>query len=481
LLEPWQEDITRTLFGTVNALGCRQYRTAYIEVPRKNGTSTWVAGIALRLLFEGEPGAEIYGAASDRDQASIVFNIAASMVRKSPALERRCRIIDTQKRIVVPKTESVYRALPADAAGAHGYNSHGIVFDELHTQPNRELWDVLTSSVGARDQPLTIAITTAGFDRESICWEQHQYALAVRDGEIDDPTFLPVIYAAPPEAPWDDPDVWRQANPCYGVSIRPEYLAEKCAQAQRTPAAENTFRRLHLNQWTEQAVRWLPMERWDACAGPVSEAELLGRDCYGGLDLATVRDLAALVLVFPDDGGYVVLPYFWCPTDGARQRQRQDRAPYLDWFQAGFLELTDGATTDYAVIRRRINELSERFHVREIAIDRWNSTQLQQQLDGDGLTVVQFGQGFAAMSAPTKEVERLVVEGKLRHGGHPVLRWNAANVSVEEDAAGNKKPSKKKSSEKIDGIVALVMAIGRAMVQPEQRGSVYESRGALIL
>lgn len=480
-LAPWQESMTRYIFGTLNPDGARQVRTVYCEVPRKNGKSTYVAGAALRLLFEGEPGGEIYSAAVDRDQASIVFNIAASMVRKSPQLLSRCKIIDSQKRIVVPQSESFYRAIPADAVGSHGFNASGIVFDELHTQPNRELWDVLTTSVGSREQPLTMAITTAGHDRNSICWEQHDYALKVRDGIIDDPTFLPVIYAADELDDWTDPDVWRKANPSLGVSISEEYLAAKCREAQESPLKENAFRRLHLNQWTEQAERWLPMGKWDACDAPVDPRALWGRPCYAGLDLATVKDIAALVLLFPDaDGFYDVLVEFFAPREGARKRQNTDRVPYLDWARAGHMTLTDGDVTDYDAIRERINELSAHYPIKEIAADPWNSTQLQTQLAGDGFDVVQFRQGFGSMTAPAKELERLLMQGKLRHGGQPVLRWMASNVAAETDAAGNVKPSKKHSSEKIDGIVALVMSLGRAMLRDEA-GSVYNYRGVLVL
>ncbi len=361
--------------------------------------------------------------------------------------------------------------------------AHGIIIDELHAQPNRELVDVLTTSTAARRQPLIVYITTADFDRDSICNEKYDYACKVRDGVIDDPAFLPVIYEASSDADWTDPQVWAAANPNLGVSVSQEYLERECQRAQETPTYENTFKRLHLNMKTQQDVRWLSLEQWDACGGvEIDPNALEGKECFAGLDLSTTTDVSALVLLFKEDDGEVaLLPRFWVPADNARKRERRDRVPYQTWARQGFIEMTEGNVVDYDVIRRRINELGERFKIREIAIDRWNATQLAVQLQGDGFEVVTFGQGFRDMSGPTKELEKLVISGKLRHGRHPVLRWMASNVSVETDAAGNLKPSKKKSTERIDGIVASIMALGRAMLQPQRRRSFYETHDLLVI
>src|SRR5208282_283692 len=277
--DPWQiERILDPVFGTLLPNGLRQYRTVYIEIPRKNGKSTIGAGIALKLLCaDGEPGGEIYSAAGDKEQARIVFNVASEMVKKSPRLRQKCRVYKTA--IVVEETGSSYKAVSADAFTKHGFNASGIIFDELHTQPNRELWDVLTTSTGSRQQPLTVALTTAGYDRMTICWEIHQYAMRVLKGEIDDPTFLAVIFAADEKADWKDPAVWAFANPGLGTSVKLDYLKAQCNRAIEIPGYENTFRRLHLNQWTEQATRWLPMDKWDLGAQPGLD-ELI-RSCIG--------------------------------------------------------------------------------------------------------------------------------------------------------------------------------------------------------
>ena len=477
-LEPWQRDLViRPLFGTLRDDGSRQYRRAYVEIPRKNGKSTLSAGIALKLLCaDREPGAEVYSAAADRDQARIVFETAKEIVMNSPQLSALCK--PYKYSIVVPKTGSSYKVLSAEAYSKHGLNAHGIIFDELHAQPNRELWDVLTTSTGARRQPLVVAITTAGHDHNSICYEQHEYALKVLAGIIEDPTFLAVIFAAGPDDDWRDPRVWAKANPSLGATIKAEYIEAECKRAIEVPGYQNTFRRLHLNQWTEQDVRWLPMDAWDECGEAFDPADLEGQECFGGLDLALTKDLSALELAFPQDDGTVkVLSYFWVPEENARQRGDRDRVPYPLWIQQGLITATPGNITDFDRIREDIRELGERFNIREIAYDRWRATQLVTQLTGDGFTMVPLGQGFASLTAPSRELEKLVIGKRLRHGGNPVLRWMASNVAAETDAAGNIKPSKKRSTERIDGIVALIMALSRMIVQPEVPESVYMHRG----
>jgi phage terminase large subunit-like protein len=492
ILQPWQDVIIRSLFGWKRGDGTRRYRTAYIEIPRKNGKSMMAAAIALYLLIaDGEQGGEVYCAASTREQASIIHRMAAGMIRRNKWLSQRCDIVDSTRRIVHPESGSFQRAVPAEAGALYGESPSGIVFDEVFVQKTRELWDSLQTGQAARSQPLTAAITTAGVrhDRHSICWELHSYAEKVRDGIIKDTAFLPVLYFADKDDDWTDPAVWRRANPNYGVSVSPEFLAAECQKAQETPGKENSFRQLHLCQWTEQEVRWLSMDRWDACYGspeptPLVEVEsrLEDRDCFGGLDLASTTDVAAFVLSFPDeDGGTSLLPYFYVPKERARERERRDRVPYVEWARQGFLAMTGGATIDYDVIRRDINDLHTRFNIREIAADRWNAAQIINQLTQDGFEVVAHGQGFKDMTSPSKEFERLIVEGKLHHFGNPVLRWMASNVSAEIDAAGNVKPSKKTSIEKIDGIVAAIMAIGRGLVAEPEDSSVYEERGLTIL
>lgn len=484
-LDAWQkEKIIRPLFGWKNADGTRRFRTAYIEIPRKNGKSTLSAGIALYLLFmDSEPGAEVYSAAADRDQASIVFDVAKMMLDASPQLRRRCDV--WKKAIVVKSTQAVYRVLSADAPTKHGLNASGVIFDELHAQPNRELWDVLTTATGARRQPLVVAITTAGYDRDSICWEQHEYARQVLAGIVHDPAYFAFIAAAEETDDWQDEAVWMKANPGLGSSVKLEYLRNQAAKALHVPAYQNTFRRLHLNQWTQQESRWLDMSAWEACGAPVNLKLLEGATCYGGLDLASTSDVAAFVLVFPSEAGdderYQVLARFWIPEEGMQERSRRDRVPYDAWVRDGLITATAGNVIDYEYIVRDIERLAELYKIAEIAFDRWGAFQVSQALTGAGLTMVGFGQGFASMAPPTKELLRLVLDGKLAHGGNPVLRWMADNMIVQQDAAGNVKPDKAKSREKIDGMVAMIMGLDRAIRHGAAERSVYETRGVLEL
>lgn len=482
VLEPWQRAIVRELFGRkVGKL--RQYRKLYLEVPRGNGKSTFAAGLALYLLsVDGEQSAKIYSAAADREQASIVFETAEKMVKASPFLSSRIRTY-RNRTMVYEATGSKYIALSSDAYTKHGLNPHGIVFDELHAQPNRELYDVLNTAMGKRSQPLMIMITTAGYDRNSICWQQHEYARQVAAGIIDDPTFYSVIYAAPEDADWTDPATWRMANPNYGVSVHEEFLRQECEVAKAIPAYQNTFRRLYLNQWTQQESRWIDMQAWDKCATALPD--LSGRVCYGGLDLASTTDIAALALAFPPNAEgepFYLLPLFWIPEERMIERERRDRVPYSTWVRQGLVTATPGNVIDYAYIRQQINELAKVYDLREVAFDPWNATQLSVQLQDDGINMIEMRQGFASLSGPSKEFLRLVLAGLVAHGGNPVLRWMADNVVTRQDPAGNVKPDKSKSMNRIDGIVASVMAIGRAMLaNPKAGRSIYEDRGIMLI
>ncbi len=464
----WQwTQVIQPLFGWKRADGTRRFRRAGIWIPKKNGKSTISAGVALYLLFE-EPGAEVYSAAADSDQASIVFRQAVDMIEASPALSGRLKINNTIKRVVHAGSRSWYQVLSSEVHKQEGLNIHGLIFDELHAQQSRAMWDTLTYGGAARRQPLLLSISTAGYDRSSIGYEQYRYAKDVLEGRILDTAFFPFVAEATEEEDWKDPAVWRKANPSFGVTVKEDQFTSDCMEAQASPAKENAFRRYRLNQWTEQDVRWLSLDRWDACDAAVDPEALEGRECYAGLDLASTTDIAALVLLFPDGDAYDVLTHFWVPEQAAKERERRNRVRLTEWVRAGLIEETPGDVIDYDRIRTKIGEIGQKVRIREIAIDRWNSTQLATQLQGDGFEVIGFGQGFASMTAPTKELEALVLSGRIRHGGNAVLRWMAGNVSVEQDAAGNLKPSKKKSTEKIDGIVALVMALGRAMIkEPE--------------
>lgn len=348
----WQEQIIRDLFGILKPNGYRQFNTAYVEIPKKNGKSELAAAIALLLCCgDGEERAEVYGCAADRQQASIVFEVAADMVRMCPALSKRVKILASQKRIIFNPTNSFYQVLSAEAYSKHGFNIHGVVFDELHTQPNRKLFDVMTKGSGdARMQPLYFLITTAGTDTHSICYETHQKALDILEGRKIDPTFYPVIYGAADNEDWTDPKVWKKANPSLGETIGMDKVIAACESARQNPGEENAFRQLRLNQWVKQAVRWMPMEKWDACASPVNEDDLEGRVCYGGLDLSSTTDITAFVLVFPptnEDDRYILLPYFWVPEDTLDLRVRRDHVPYDVWECQGFLMTTEGNVVHY--------------------------------------------------------------------------------------------------------------------------------------
>ena len=487
LLLDWQEQIIRDLFGIIKPNGYRQFNTAYIEIPKKNGKSELAAAVALLLCCgDKEQRAEIYGCAADRGQATIVFDVAADMVRMCPALNRRCKILASQKRILYTPTNSFYQVLSAEAYSKHGFNIHGVVFDELHTQPNRKLFDVMTKGSGdARMQPLYFLITTAGTDTNSICYETHQKAVDILEGRKIDPTFYPVIYGAGQEEDWTDPKVWKKANPSLGETIGMDKVKAACDSARQNPGEENSFRQLRLNQWVKQAVRWMPMEKWDACAFPVNPEDLEGRVCYGGLDLSSTSDLTAFVLVFPpeeDEEPYYILPFFWLPEETLPIRVNRDHVPYDVWERQGYIQTTEGNVVHYAFIEKYIERLGEKYNIREIAFDRWGAVQMVQNLEGMGFTVVPMGQGFASMSPPTKELMKLTLEKKLAHGGHPVLRWNMDNIFIRTDPAGNIKADKAKSTEKIDGAVATIMALDRAIrCCNEISESVYDTRGLLFL
>ncbi len=476
----WEREALRDLFGWKRPDGTRRYRTAYISVPRKQGKSSLSAGIALYLLCaDGEPGAEVFSAAADKDQAAIVFELAKSMVLASPELSKRLEVF--RRSMVYAKTSSSYKVLSADAYRQHGINASGVIFDELHAQRNRELWDVLTTSTGSRSQPLVLAISTAGYDETSICWEVDDYARKVREGVVEDTSFYSYVRRAEKEDDWTDPEVWKAANPSFGITIFEDYFTRECERAQNTPAYQNTFRRLHLNQWTAQRDRWLDLAAWDECDEFVDLEALQGRQCYGGMDLATTTDVAAFVLVFPpddEDGVFDVAPFFWVPNDGVPERVRRDGVPYDAWIRDGLIHATEGNVIDYRAILRTIEDLGERYNVAEIAYDRWGSQAISNELAGLGFKLVQFGQGYGSMSSPTSELLKLVLAERIRHGGHPVLRWMADNLVVKSDPAGNVKPDKQKSTEKIDGMVALIMALDRAIrKEGAPKLSVYATRG----
>lgn len=485
----WQEAIIRDLFGTLKADGTRQFRQGYIEVPKKNGKSEIAAAVALYLLVaDGEQRGEVYSCAADKDQASIVFDVAADMIKMNKYLSKNCKILDSRKKIIFVPTNSVYRVLSSDVHTKHGLNVSGVVFDELHAQPNRDLFDVMTKGSGdARKQPMFFYITTAGNNLKSVCYEQHCKAVDIIEGRKHDPTFYPCIYGASEEDDWTSPQTWLKANPSLGETISIDKVKEACDSAQQNPEEENSFRQLRLNQWVKQEVRWMPMKKWEACSKVYADKELEGEVCYGGLDLSSTGDITAFVLCFPpneekDREEYVLKPFFWIPEENIEARSKKDHVYYDVWERQGFITATEGNVIHYGFIEKFIEQLGLKFNIAEIAFDRWGATQMTQDLEEMGFNVIPFGQGFKDMSPPTKEFMKLVLEKKIAHGNHPVLNWMLDNVYVRQDPAGNIKMDKSKSTEKIDGAVASVMALDRAIRnggRPQQ--SIYDSRGLVWL
>ena len=485
-LLPWQEQLIRDIFGIVKPDGNRQFRTAFVEICKKVGKSELAAAVALYLLYaDNEPSAEVYGAAADRQQASIVFDVAKQMVEMSPALMKRSKLMGATKRIVNYGNAGYYQVLSAEVGGKHGFSVSGLVFDEIHTQPNRQLYDVLTKgSSDARQNPLHFIITTAGNDRHSIAYELHTKAVDILEGRREDPTFYPVVYGLKDDEDWEDEANWYKVNPSLGYTVDVERLRDAYREAKQNPADEITFKWLRCNMWVSSTVAWIPDAIYMRGNEPIDMASLEGRDCYAGLELSSTGDITALVLIFPprdEDEKFVLLPYFWIPEETIPRRVKANSVPYDIWEKQGYIMSTEGNVIHYDFIEKFIMDLSEKYHILEIAVDRWNATHVIQNLEDNGLTMVPFGQGFASMSAPTKEFYRLLMEGKIIHGGHPVMRWMAGNVVVDTDPAGNIKVTKAKSKEKIDGIVAAIMALDRAVRHESEGRSVYDTRGIILI
>ncbi len=475
-LIPWQDELIRAAFGTLREDGTRQYRIVYCEAPKKSGKSPAASAFICKLLYaDREPGAQVYSAAADREQASIVYRHAAGMVKQTPPLARVSTILASQKRIAVPHTNSFYVALSAESYTKHGYNISGLVCDEMHAWPDRELFDVLTVGTGiTRRQQMVVIITTAGWDLKSIGGILHQRAVQAVADPASDPSFLARIHAATDDDDWNDEAVWRKANPSLDYLFGIEDIRAEYEQAKRSPSDENNFRRFRLNQWVKQETRWLQMAEWDACIGPEDAASLKGRACYAGLDLAATRDITALILVFGPQGEepYRIIPHFWIPMDTIRERTQRDHVPYYDWAERGLVHATPGNAVDYGKMKADILAMRGEYDIREIAYDRlFQGADLAQQLEREGIVMVPFGQGFMSMAGPAKELEKLILRRGLWHGGHPVMRWMADNVVVRTDEAGNIKPDKARSTEKIDGIVALIMGLDRAIRHGGEPGS----------
>lgn len=502
-LATWQrKDILNPLFNTRRKDGLRQYRTCYVEVPRKNGKSSLAAGLMLYMLYaDGEPGGEIISAASDRQQAHVTFDIARSMVEASPELARRTKIY--RRELYVPASDSSYKVISSEAYSKHGLNLSAAAVDELHAHENGELLEVLRTGFGSRRQPLLFMITTAGFDRTSVCWQERERAIRVQAGIDNDSTYLPVIYGASEQDDWHDEAVWKKANPGFGITIKKDYFKTEAKRAEQMPSYTNAFKRLHLNIWTTQSERWMEQALWDACDGPADLGELAGRTCYVGLDLASTTDIAAMLMVFPEETGepepveapveeqapegrvlfpgrrYTIIPRFWIPEDRIESpnvtREPRIKAILAQWSGQGFITATRGNVIDNDEIRSEINALGQKVRIEEIGYDPWGMQDMAPRLADDGFTMTPLSQTMNMLSPATKELERLIRARRLAHGGHPVMRWMFSNASARVDSAGRVKLDNNKSSEKIDGMDALVMGILCAAKSPNTT-SIYDQR-----
>lgn len=476
-LSDWQWDrVIAPAFGWKMPDGSRRFRRIGVGVPKKNGKSTLLSGVALYgLLWDHEPGAEVYTAAADKAQASIIYNESMSMVEVSPALRGRISLKKAAKEMTYGSC--LYKAMSSDVPTKEGYNTHFLLFDEIHAQPNWLLWNVFRYSFAARRQPMLWWITTAGlWDPTALGYTQWQDAKSIQESRTVDISFLPCIYEADPSDPWDSPTTWEKVNPSYGHTISPRTLEEDCEAARRIPSEQASFERYRINRWVRQANPWIPWEEWDACRSDYTAESLRRAKCWPGLDLASTTDIAALVLLFRDkERMYKILPFFWIP-EGALERRRRENRARMDAWAGSYIKVTPGKTLDYRIIRNDINSLASLYRMPKIGLDPWNATQLDTDLEQDGFEVVSVRQRYESIGGATKELERLVLNRGIQHPGNPVMDWMIGNVVIDQDAAGNIKPNKARSAEKIDGVAALINALALAIAEPGKKKTVYENK-----
>lgn len=486
-LEPWQEFIIWNIFGWKRKSdGLRRFRTIYLEVPRKNGKSTLVSAIGLVMFFaDGEAGAEVYTAATKRDQALITHSEASRMVQSSPHLKSRINVY--RNNLSVPATNSKFEPLGADADTMDGLNVHCAILDEVHAHKTRAIWDVLETATGARQQPLIIAITTAGFDRQSICWEQHEYVEKLLSRNAQDDSYFGIIYTLDDGDDWKDPKVWAKANPNLGVSVFEDDLERKVRKAKEMPLAQNNFLRKHLDVWTQQNVRWIDHDLWAKnFKYKIDEERLKGKLCYGGLDLAAVDDLAAWILIFPqiDEAGdewIDVVARFWASRARLFDRSNKYRDSYQAWERQGYLITTDRDAIEYEDIKAVVLNDAKKFALDSVNVDRlFQGYQLSMELEQEGMKIAGMGMGYLSMAGPVNEFDKMLLKKQINHGNNPILAWMADNIEVSQDPAGNRKPNKATSQGKIDGIVGILLALDRKMRLQTKR-SKYEEKGMAVV
>lgn len=482
-LRPWQRQEIEAVYRA-DGKGRRIVRTWLFTLPRKNGKTALAAGLALCHLVgpEAEPRGQVYSAAADRNQAALLYAEMRAIIDAVDWMQQRIIVRDFNKHLEDAETGSIYQALSADARTKHGFSASFIVYDELAQAPNRDLYDVLTTSTAARAEPLTVVISTQNADPLHVMSELVDYGRQVIDGTIEDPTFHATIYSAPMDAdPWAE-ETWRACNPALGDFRSLEEMRTSAKQAQRIPARESAFRLLYLNQPVEADDRFIHAADWLACKAEIDRAALIGKRCWAGLDLSSTRDLSALVLYFPDDGG-AILPFFWCPADELDKREDVDRVPYRTWARAGLIEPTPGRSINKQAIALRLADVAQQYRLQAVAYDRWSIEELRRIMADEGirLPLVEFGQGYKDFSPALAATESAILDRRITHDGSPILTWNLANAVVDTDPAGNRKLSKDRARERIDGLVALAMALGQHAKEPAAQSPVELSVSLLSL
>ena len=467
---PFQKKIIKDIFGTVDKEGRRQYKEAFIFLPRKNGKTELIATFVLNFLFiDNEYGAEIYSCANDREQASLVFQTVVAMIRMNPTLKKECKIVESQKRIIRAKTNSFYRAISAEASTKHGFNAHVVIYDEIHEARTRELYDVMKTSMGARSQPMFISITTAGTDTNGICYELYAYSKKILDKTIKDKTFYPVIYEASPEDDIYDEKVWKKCNPALSIFRSLDEFRQSAKRAKEIPTEEARFKRLYLNQWINAEITWMDMKKWKECKENVNEEELKGKACYVGLDLSSTTDLTAVNIEFRlEDGRYVMISKSFIPKNKVQEKERIDRVPYSTWIKQGYIIATEGDVIDYEFIKAYIREIALKYTVKEICYDPWNATQIATDLENEGFTVVAIRQGYITLSEPIKDLEKLIIQKRIVHNSNPVLTWAISNAIIRQDANNNICLDKSKARNRIDPVCAMIDSHVRARIQEKE-------------
>jgi phage terminase large subunit-like protein len=474
VLADWQDrEIITPLYDSIRPDGARQYRQGYLSFARKSGKTTLAAGLSLYHNFaDGECGGEVYAAASSREQAALLFDVAASMVEACPVLRSRATVSRATKLVRDRASQSICRAIAADVPHLHGLNASCVILDEIAQQPNRDLYDVLTTSQGARRQPLMLSIGTAGWDQHSIAHELYAHAKQVLAGAVQDPAFFALVKELPEGADWTDEKLWPLANPGLGDFRDLEELRQACERAKQVPSQQNTFRNLYCNQWVSAETRWIDLSAWDDAPSQDKKREL----CYGALDLSSTQDVTALACIFPhDDGTFSLDLHAWLPQENLRERCLHDRVPYDQWARQGLIALVPGAVIDYALVEEKLRELRDKYDLREVAFDPWNCRDLAQRLTAEGFLMTEFRQNLQNFANPTKAFERAVIERKLRHGGNPLLRWMVDCTTTKSDGNGNirpVKPDRLRDSRRIDGVVAAIMALDRCQANAAGQGNI---------